>query len=140
MKRALILGLWLVLPSAAEAQQDRPPLRVVAEETRALWQRQDAAGLVAGTPQLVIQLPGADPSAPVQRQQATKLLQDFFDRSEEVETVLHDAQELDNGWGLVELRRRYRVRGTQEIRDQLLLLSYRQSATRWTLVELRVGR
>lgn len=135
-----VLLLGLVLPQVVGAQQDRPPLRAVAEDTRALWERQDADGLVSSSPQLLIQLPGAEPSAPVQRQQASKLLRDFFDRSEEVETVLHDAQELDNGWGLVELRRRYRVRGTQDVRDQLLLLSYRQSGTGWTLVELRVGR
>ncbi len=132
--------LALALPGMALAQEDRVPLQVVAEETRGFWQRQDAAGIVARSSQLVIQLPGADPSAPVERRQAAKLLADFFERSEEVETVLSDAQELENGWGLVELRRRYRVRGTQEVRDQLLLLGYRQAGRSWALVELRVGR
>lgn len=138
--RWLVPALGLLLSGQLQAQQGRLPLREVAEETRAQWQQQDAIGLVARSPQLVIQLPGADPSAPVQRQQATKLLKDFFERSEEVEILLYDAQELDNGWGLVELRRRYRVKGTQDVRDQLLLLSYRQSGSSWALVELRVGR
>ena len=132
--------LCLLLPTSLAAQQDRISLRRVAEETRALWQRQDAAGVVARSPQLLIQLPGADPSAPVQRPQASKLLRDFFEPSQEIETLLHDASELDNGWGLVELRRRYRVKGTQEVREQLLLLSYRQNGNSWALVELRVGR
>jgi hypothetical protein len=132
--------LWLI-PAAMEAQQPpRQPLREVAEASRAAWQRQDAAGLVAGSPQLIIQLPDADPSAPVQRRQASKLLEDFYHRAEEVETLLADARELDNGWGLVELRRRYRVKGTQDTREQRLLLSYRRSGRSWTLVELRVGR
>jgi hypothetical protein len=138
--RLLALALLCLVPVAAEAQLPRVSLREVAEGTRTSWHRQDANGLVAGSPQLMIQLPGADPSAPVERQQASKLLRDFFERSEEVDTQLHDAQELDNGWGLVELRRRYRVRGTQDVRDQLLLLSYRQSGRTWILVELRVGR
>lgn len=138
--RWLLSALCLLLPAQLQAQQGRLPLRDVAEETRTLWQRQDARGLVARSPQLLIQLPGADPSAPVQRQQASKLLRDFFERAEEVETLLYDAQELDNGWGLVEFRRRYRVKGTQDVREQLLLLSYRQSGTSWALVELRVGR
>ena len=110
-------------------------------EARGGWlERQDAAGLVEKSPQLIIQLPGADPSAPVQRQQAGKLLRDFFERAEEVGTVLYDAREMDDGRGLVELRRRYRIRGTQHVREQLLLLSYRRSGKTWTLVELRVGR
>ena len=132
--------ILLGLAPVASAQQAPLPLRDVAEETRASWQRQDAAGLVAKSPQLIIQLPGADPSAPVQRQQAGKLLRDFFERAEEVGTILYDAREMDDGRGLVELRRRYRVKGTQDVREQLLLLSYRRSGRTWTLVELRVGR
>jgi hypothetical protein len=141
------LILFLVLPGLAQGQQlqqqpppPRIPLREVAETARNQWQRQDAPGLVARSPQLIIQLPGADPSAPVQRRQATELLRDFFERSEEVETVLSDARELGNGWGLVEFRRKYRIRGTQAVNEQLLLLSYRASGGGWILVELRVGR
>jgi len=134
------LALVMMLPGGLVAQDAPVPLSVVAEETRASWRSQDARGLVARSPQLVIQLPGADPSAPIEREQASKLLSDFFEPAEEVETVLYDAQELDNGWGLVEFRRRYRVKGTQDIREQLLLLSYRRSGRTWTLVELRVGR
>ena len=135
-----VIVLLMLAPVRGGAQQGESPLRQVAEETRASWERQDAQGLVARSPQLIIQLPGADPSAPVQRQQAGKLLQDFFQRSEEVGTLLYDAREMDDGRGLVELRRRYRVKGTQDVREQLLLLSYRRSGKTWTLVELRVGR
>jgi hypothetical protein len=138
--RWVILALAAFLPGEIRAQQAQLQLQAVAEQTRVSWQRQDAEGLVARSPQLLIQLPGADPSAPIQRQQAGKLLRDFFARSEEVETLLYDAREMDNGWGLVELRRRYRVKGTQDVREQLLLLSYRRSGKRWILVELRVGR
>jgi hypothetical protein len=138
--RWLVLALVALLPDESAAQAVQRSLREVAEETRASWERQDTRELVARSPQLVIQLPGADPSAPVGREQASKLLADFFTRSEEVETLLYDAQELDNGWGLVELRRRYRVTGTQDVREQLLLLSYRRGGRSWTLVELRVGR
>jgi hypothetical protein len=138
--KSLVISLLVLVPGLAPAQQAPQPLRVVAEETRTSWLRQDASGLVARSPQLVIQLPGADPSAPVQRQQASKLLRDFFGRAEEVEMVVHDAREMEDGRGLVELRRRYRVRGTQDVREQLLLLSYRRSGKTWTLVELRVGR
>jgi hypothetical protein len=136
----LIVLLCLCLAGAASAQQPIRPLPEVAEGTRVLWHRQDAAGLVARSPHLLIQLPGAEPSAPVQRQQAAELLRDYFAGAEEVETLVNDARELDNGWGFVELRRRFRTKGTQEVREQLLLLSYREMSGSWTLVELRVSR
>ena len=139
MRVAGLICCLLITPGALLAQGARP-LRMVAEVTRAQWQGQDAAGLVARSPQLVIQLPGADPSAPVQRRQATELLRDFFARSEEVETILSDAREVSDGWGLVEFRRRYRIRGTQDIREQRLLLRYHRGGNGWLLVELRAGR
>ena len=138
MKRLwLLLPLFLGIPRLLSGQQ--VSLARVAEETRRLWLRQDASALVAHSPQLVIQLPGADPSAPIGQQQARELLRDFFQRAEEVETLLSDAREVGGGMAFVEFRRRYRVRGTQEVREQLLLLSFREGGNRWNLVELRVG-
>jgi hypothetical protein len=139
MRRFLSL-MGLLFPVTLAGQQPVAALRDVAEGTRALWHRQDAGGLVAHSPQLVIQLPGADPSAPVQRRQATELLRDFFENSEEVETTVTDARDLGGGRAFVEFKRRYRIRGTQDVREQLLLLSYRRSGPGWILVELRVGR
>jgi hypothetical protein len=133
MKRLLLFLGLLSLPSVSISGQ-QVPLNVIAEKTRRAWQRQDVAGLVELSPQLVIQLPDADPSAPVVRQQAMELLKDFFQGSEEIETILSDAREVGGGWGFVDLRRRYRVRGTQEVKEQLLLFSYRLNGTGWTLV------
>lgn len=138
MRILLVLSLLTLCTGELIAQQ--LPLSRAGEETRALWRRQDAAGLVQKSPQLVIQLPGADPSAPVTRSQATELLRDYFQQAEEVETLLNDARDVGGGWGFVELKRRYRIRGTQEIREQLLLLSYRANATEWILMELRAGQ
>jgi hypothetical protein len=38
----------------------------------------------------------------------------------------------------VELERKYRIEGTQEVRTQSLLLGYREGRSGWVLVELRV--
>jgi hypothetical protein len=38
----------------------------------------------------------------------------------------------------VELQRRYRVGGTQDVRSQALLLGYRRGQKGWILVEFRV--
>ena len=128
----------LGLPMSAAGQTT--PLRTVAQETRALWQSQNARALVNQASQLLLQLPEADPSAPVSRSQAAQLLRDSFRSAEEVDTRVIDVRESEGGLGLVELQRRFRVRGTQEVQEQRVLLSYRVSGNGWMLVELRVSR
>jgi hypothetical protein len=87
---------------------------------------------------LLVQLPGADPSAALPPPQAAALLADFLASAQEVATVVRAAREVEPGRGYVELQRRYRVAGTQEVRIQSLLLGYRLGRTGWSLVELRV--
>ena len=94
--------------------------------------------MVADSPRLLVQLPGSDPSAALGPAQAAALLADYLAPSQEVETAVRAAREVEPGRGYVELQRRYRVAGTQEIRTQSLLLGYRLSRTGWSLVELRV--
>jgi hypothetical protein len=66
------------------------------------------------------------------------LLADFLSSSQEVEVVVRAARQVETGRGYVELQRRYRVIGTQDVRSQLLLLGYRLGAGGWSLVEFRV--
>jgi hypothetical protein len=66
------------------------------------------------------------------------LLGDFLAPSQEVEVRVRAARQVEPQRGYVELQRRYRVSGTQDVRRQLLLLGYRQGRTGWTLVEFRV--
>ena len=46
-------------------------------------------------------------------------------QGEEVETLVRAAREVETGRGYVELQRRYRVAGTQDVRQQSLLLGYK---------------
>ena len=137
MHRFLIL-LALVIPFTARAQQPEAGLDAAAEQARRAWFGHNAAALVADSPRLLIQLPGADPSAALGPEQAAALLTDFFSSAQEVETVVRAARETEPGRGYVELQRRYRIAGTQEVRVQGLLLGYRKTRTGWSLVELRV--
>ena len=137
MHRFLIL-LALVIPFTARAQQAEAGLDAAAEQARRAWFGHNAAALVADSPRLLIQLPGADPSAALGPEQAAALLTDFFSAAQEVETVVRAARETEPGRGYVELQRRYRIAGTQEVRAQWLLLGYRKTRTGWSLVELRV--
>lgn len=136
MRSGLILVLAL-MPGLLQAQSG--DLEREAERARRAWFTHGAAALVANSPRLVVRLPGADPSGALGQAQAAALLRDFLAPTQEVETSVRSAREVEPGQGYVELERRYRVSGTQEVRSQTLLLAYRRGAFGWTLVELRVS-
>jgi hypothetical protein len=136
LRHLLILLAVIVAPIAATGQQNA--LTDAAEEARAAWFSHDARGLVADAPQILVQLPGADPSIALGPAQAAALLRDFMVQGQEVETVVRAAKEVEPGRGYVELLRRYRIAGTEDVRSQSLLLGYRLLRTGWRLVELRV--
>jgi hypothetical protein len=128
----------VVLVVAAARAQAQSPLEQAAEQARAAWASHDAASLVAASPRLLIQLPGTDPSIALGPDQAAALLKDFLSHATEVETTVRAAREVEAGRGYVELERKYRIEGTQEVRSQSLLLGYREGRGGWVLVELRV--
>ena len=125
------------VPGARENGAGRAELTSAAAAVRAAWLAHDAATVVGGSAQLVVQLPGADPSAALDARQAAALLSDFFDAAREVDLVVREIREVDSGTGYVEMARRYRVDGTQDVRAQNLFLSYRRAKQSWVLVELR---
>ncbi len=138
MYRLVILLSLVLLPLRAAPAQGEPGLAAAAQQARGAWFTHDAAGLVADSPRLLVQLPGADPSVALGPEQAAALLADFLASAQEVETTVRAAREVEPGRGYVELQRRYRVSGTQEVRVQSLLLGYRLARSGWSLVELRV--
>jgi hypothetical protein len=132
----LTVLVLLACPVAGQAQD--LGLTEAADRARQAWFSHDAAALVADSPRLLIQLPGADPSVALGPAQAAALLDDFLAQAQEVETKVHAAREVEPGRGYVELQRKYRIAGTQDLRVQSLLLGYRHGRTGWVLVELRV--
>lgn len=136
MRAFLIALIVLLAPSSAPAQQT--PLSEAAESARQAWLQHDARALVADAPRLLVQLPGADPSVALGPAQAAALLTDYMVQGQEVEIAVMAAKEVEPGRGYVELRRRYRIAGTQDVRTQSLLLGYRLITSGWRLVELRI--
>jgi hypothetical protein len=134
--RLLIAYALAGIPAAGSAQAT--DLEAAAERARQAWFGHDVATLVANSPRLLIQLPGADPSVALGPAQAAALLADFVAPAQEVETMVRAAREVEPGRGYVELQRQYRVAGTQNVRIQILLLGYRLDETGWSLVEFRV--
>jgi hypothetical protein len=133
----LLIGwalLWLSQPVMAQTKD----LDAAAERARGAWFAHDPGALVANSPRVLIQLPGADPSVALGPAQAAALLSDFMAPAQEVETGVRAAREVEPGRGYVELQRQYRVAGTQNVRIQILLLGYRLEDSGWSLVEIRV--
>jgi len=122
-------------PALGNAQGN--DLDQAAEKARQAWFAHNTAALVAESPRLLIQLPGAEPSVALGPDQAAALLSNFLSNGQEVETVVRAAREVAPSQGYVELQRKYRVVGTQNVRTQVLLLGYRRSQGGWTLVEFR---
>ena len=130
MHRFLVALIMTAVPAGVLAQ-GRPDLRAAAEQARLAWFGHNPAALVADSPRLMIQLPGAEPSVALGPDQAAA-------SGQEVETLVRAAREVGPGRGYVELQRRFRVAGTQNVRTQALLLGYRLGQRGWVLVEFRV--
>ena len=139
MRLGLFMLLTLLGGTRLVAQDQDQELEREADRARRAWFGHDASALVANSPRLVVRLPGADPSGALGQAQAAALLRDFLAPAQEVETAVRSAQEVEPGRGYVELQRRYKVAGTQEVRSQTLLLAYRRGTDGWVLVELRVS-
>jgi hypothetical protein len=139
VRLGLIMLLTLLGGTRLVAQDQDQELEREADRARRAWFGHDASALVANSPRLVVRLPGADPSGALGQAQAAALLRDFLAPAQEVETAVRSAQEVEPGRGYVELQRRYKVAGTQEVRSQTLLLAYRRGTDGWVLVELRVS-
>jgi hypothetical protein len=136
VRRILMAVLLVACPIAALAQDG--DLDEAAEQARKACFAHNAAALVAHSPSLLVQLPGAEPSVALAPEQAAALLTDFLASGQEVETLVRAAREVGPDRGYVELQRKYRIAGTQNVRVQMLLLSYRRNQGVWTLVEFRV--
>jgi hypothetical protein len=136
VKRLCLVLMFTTNAVVLGAQDSR--LMEAAERAREAWFTHDPAALIAESPRIVIQLPGADPSVALGPAQAVALLSDFLSPSLEVEVVIRGARQVETGRGYVELQRRYRLTGTQDVRSQVLLLGYRLGAGGWSLVEFRV--
>ncbi len=135
MRHIVMAMILAAAPALGSAQGN--DLDQAAEKARQAWFAHNTAALVAESPRLLIQLPGAEPSVALGPDQAAALLSSFLSNGQEVETVVRAAREVAPSQGYVELQRKYRVVGTQNVRTQVLLLGYRRSQGGWTLVEFR---
>lgn len=126
--------LALALPIAAAAQGT---LEDAARQARAAWLAHDAQALVGQSPSLVLQIPGADPSSALGKAQAVELLRRYFLTATEQDVTITKVEASGGDRGLVELERRYAVRGTTDVRRETVFLGFRRVGGVWGLSELR---
>ena len=138
MRRRLIPFAIMLCLFAPRGVAQLPQLQAAAETVRRAWATHDVSGVVASGAEILVQLPGADPAPAVQRSQAAALLRGFLAGGNELQVTVRSAREIEPAVGYVELERRFRVAGTQEIRSQRVLLGYRRGGGHWELSELRV--
>jgi len=131
---------WLsvcALAVVALGAQRQATLPAAAERAKRAWSAHDAEGLVGQSSNIVLQIPGADPSSPLGRSQAIALLHRYFRPAAERGLDVTAIREVEPGKGFVELTRRYVVVGTTELRRETLYLGFRLLDREWRLAELR---
>ncbi len=127
--------LWsAALPGAALAQGS---LAEAAERTRQAWRDHEPQAIVGHSASVVLQIPGADPSSPVDPAQAVELLRRYLRAAVERAVTVSAVREVEPGRGYAELQRRYVVAGTTDVRRETLFLGFRKTGAVWLLTELR---
>ena len=109
------------------------------DRLRASWSRQDAAGIVSGGSRVVVQLPDAAATVPLTTEQAARALARLFVDATEVGLEVDAVRTLGIESVYAEMRRRFRVRGSDATVAQRVFAAFRLEGGRWRLVELRIG-
>ena len=139
LKRAFALvGVLTGMVVGRAAAQDG--LVTAAESAARAWLAHDAARLVGRSQALVLQIPGADPSAALGRAQAIELLRRHFQSATERTVAVATAREVEAGRSVVELDRHYVVRGTADQRRESVFLGFRLVQGEWILSEVRTAQ
>lgn len=130
----LALAIVLAFPRGIAGQGS---LSDAAERAKRAITAHDAQALVGQSSNVVLQIPGADPSSPLGKAQAIELLRRYLRPAEERGLDVTAIRLVERGKGFIEITRRYVVSGTTEVRHETLYLGYRLLDGEWRLAELR---
>ncbi|MGH7614045.1 MAG: hypothetical protein ACREMW_08405 [Gemmatimonadales bacterium] len=130
---------WALVLAAAGPLAGQAGLSAAAQRTRTAWLAHDAEALLDRSPGVILQIPGADPSSALRRQQAAELLARYLRTSVERSVEVATVREVEEGRGYVELVRRFSVTGTTEARRETVFVGLRRVGDWWVVVELRTA-
>jgi hypothetical protein len=102
------------------------------------WRLHDFAGLVEGSPGVMVRLGGTEPSAPLRPAQAAQTLQAFAGVADELEVEVLAVRPVDASRAYAEVQRTYSVRGTASRGVQTLYVGLRRVAGVFRVVEVRL--
>jgi len=137
MTSRVVMALLMASGGVVAAARAQDSLARAAERVRRAWLAHDVQAIVGQSPKVVLQIPGADASAPLERAQAAELLRRHLQRVVERTLAVGTVREVEPGHGYVELERRYVVAGTSDERRETIFLRFRKPGVDWLLTELR---
>ena len=137
MTSRVLTALLIASCGVAGAASGQDSLVRAAERVRRAWLAHDVQAIVGQSPRVVVQIPGADPSAPLARAQAVELLRRHLQRVVERALAVGAVREVEPGHGYVELERRWVVSGTSDERRETIFLRFQKPGADWLLTELR---
>lgn len=129
-----MIGLWLSLLVAQGAG-----LGPLAETARRAFSSRDFAGLIEERQPVRLELPDGQTSTSVRGRVAAASLRGLLRRTVDRDLAIVGAAQ-EGGHGYVELRRRFRVLGTQEDQVHRILIAARWDGTLWRVTEVWVAR
>jgi hypothetical protein len=133
--RVCLVLLWAVAaPLGAQTT-----LAGAAQAAVAAWLGHSPEALMGSSPTVVLEIPGANPSAPVGGAQAAELLRRYLRSASERAVAVRSLREVSPGSGFVELDRTYAVLGTNDVRRETIYLRFRRTGGTWWLTDLRTG-
>jgi len=108
------------------------------EKARAAWLDHDMERLVSGSDTVRLRIPGVAPSASLKPGQAARLLDQYLKPCVEQSFEVNDIRELSDDHAYAEMLRTYVVKGTDQDREEIVLLGFRRINATWLLREVRV--
>ncbi len=124
---------WLVSLLAAQN------VAQTIDRLRASWLRQDAAGVLEGATRVVVQLPRESATVPLGAEQASRALARLFVDATEVGLEVKAVRRVSGETVYAEMKRQFRVRGSEGTVEQQVFAAFRLEEGRWRLTELRIG-
>jgi hypothetical protein len=130
---SLAVSLSFAAPATAQDAFDR-----AVESAKVAWLNHDMESLVSASDTVRLRIPGVAPSASLRPGQAARLLDQYLKPSEEQSFEVSNIRELSDDHVYAEMLRRYVVKGTDERREEIVLLGFRRINGTWMLREVRV--
>lgn len=133
----VVLTAGALLAPAASTAQDA--LEVAVAGASEAWTQHRARALVEGSDTVRLRIPGLAASSAVRPGQAARLLEEYLAEAEELGFALRGIRHVAEDHAYAEFGRRFKVRGTAEVREETVFLGYRLLAGKWRLREVRIA-